>query len=167
VKINLITNWIDQKGLWRDGCILERLLVAWGHQSVRVQYTDRQRPHPADLNIFLEYGADAVLHRGGLSDAEKQAAVDRFQNDPSVKVFIGSVRASGVGLTLTASSHIIFAEQDWTPAVIDQCESRCHRLGQQESLLVQHLVFDGSLDATMVQRQVEKQDVINQIMQAA
>ena len=54
MKVNLITNWNEQKGLWRDGCILERLLVAWGHQSVRVQYTDRQRPHPADLNIFLE-----------------------------------------------------------------------------------------------------------------
>ena len=54
MKINLITNWVDQKGLWRDGCIMERLLDGWGHQPVRVQYTDRQRPHPADLNIFLE-----------------------------------------------------------------------------------------------------------------
>lgn len=54
IRVNLITNWTDQKGLWRDGCILERLLDGWGHQSVRAQYTDRQRPHPADLNIFLE-----------------------------------------------------------------------------------------------------------------
>ena len=54
VKINLVTNWSDRKGLWRDGCIVEALLRSWGHQPARVQYTDRQPHHPADLNIFLE-----------------------------------------------------------------------------------------------------------------
>jgi hypothetical protein len=54
VRINLITNWSDQKGLWRDGCLLEALLCSWGHQPVRQQYTDRQPPHPAGLNIFFE-----------------------------------------------------------------------------------------------------------------
>jgi SWI/SNF-related matrix-associated actin-dependent regulator 1 of chromatin subfamily A len=117
--------------------------------------------HEAQDALMAHFKDVAVLHRGGLSDQEKQQAVDRFQNDPSVTLFIGSIRASGTGLTLTASSHIIFAEQDWTPAVMSQCEDRCHRIGQQESLFIQHLVFDGSLDATMLQRQSEKQDVID------
>jgi hypothetical protein len=54
VRVNLVTNWTDQKGLWRDGCIVEEILAAWGHQPVRVQYTERLSAKPADLNLFLE-----------------------------------------------------------------------------------------------------------------
>ena len=158
-----VTRMRQEVGLAKVPAVIEAVRSAMESGKV-VCFVHHQSVQNA---LMAEFGAEAVLHRGGLSDQEKQAAVDRFQHDPGIKVFIGSIRASGVGLTLTASSHIIFAEQDWTPAVIDQCESRCHRLGQQESLLVQHLVFDGSLDATMVQRQVEKQDVIDQIMEAA
>jgi SWI/SNF-related matrix-associated actin-dependent regulator 1 of chromatin subfamily A len=158
-----VTRMRQEVGLAKVPAVIEAVRSAMEAGKV-VVFAHHQSVQNA---LMAEFGASGVLHRGGLSDQEKQAAVDRFQHDPGIKVFIGSIRASGVGLTLTASSHIIFAEQDWTPAVIDQCESRCHRIGQQESLLVQHLVFDGSLDATMVQRQVEKQDVIDQIMEAA
>jgi hypothetical protein len=68
----------------------------------------------------------------------------------------GGKPAVGVGLTLTAASHVIFAELDWRPAMITQAEDRAHRIGQRESVLVQHIVFDGSLDATMAQKIVEK-----------
>ena len=158
-----VTRMRQEVGLAKVPAVIEAVRSAMEAGKV-VVFAHHQSVQNA---LMAEFGASGVLHRGGLSDQEKQQAVDRFQNDPTVKVFIGSVRASGVGLTLTASSHIVFAEQDWTPAVMLQCEDRCHRISQQESLLVQHLVFDGSLDATMVQRQVEKQDVIDQIMEAA
>lgn len=159
-----VTRMRQEIGLAKVPATIEAIRAGMESGKKIVCFAHHQSVHNA---LMAELGAEAVLHRGGLSDHEKQAAVDRFQTDPAVKVFIGSIRASGVGLTLTASSHIVFAEQDWTPAVISQCEDRCHRIGQQESLLVQHLVFDGSLDATMVQRQVEKQGVIDQVMEAA
>lgn len=92
--------------------------------------------------------------------AQRQAAVDRFQNDPECKYFIGSIRAAGVGLTLTAASHVVFAELDWTPGAMSQAEDRCHRIGQVNSVLVQHIVLDGSIDARMVHTIVAKQEVI-------
>jgi hypothetical protein len=52
--VNIITNWQDQKGLWRHGCLLESLLQGWGHEVRRVQYTVPSEAHPADLNIFIE-----------------------------------------------------------------------------------------------------------------
>src|SRR5262249_37628078 len=94
----------------------------------------------------------------------RQAAVDAFQTDPNVKLFVGSITAAGVGITLTAASHVVFAELDWVPGNVSQAEDRCHRIGQTDSVLVQHLVLEGSLDATMAQRIVDKQDVIDRAL---
>jgi len=93
--------------------------------------------------------------------ADRQAAVDRFQDDPECRVFVGSITAAGVGITLTASSHVVFAELDWVPGNVSQAEDRCHRIGQQDSVLVQHLVIDGTLDARMAHTIVKKQKVID------
>ena len=89
----------------------------------------------------------------------RNAAVETFQNDDSIKIFVASIRAAGVGLTLTASSHVVFAELDWTPAAINQAEDRCHRIGQQDNVLIQHLVLADSLDANMAKMIVEKQNI--------
>jgi SNF2 family DNA or RNA helicase len=98
---------------------------------------------------------------GETKEADRQAAVDRFQNDPDCRVFIGSITAAGVGITLTASSHVIFAELDWTPGNITQMEDRAHRIGQTDTVLVQHIVLADSLDARMAKMLVEKQEIID------
>ncbi len=61
LKINIVTNWAEHKGLWRDGCLLERLLLTWGHAPVQVQYDAPGDPGQADLNIFLETVAPSLL----------------------------------------------------------------------------------------------------------
>lgn len=96
----------------------------------------------------------------------RQEIVDRFQTDPNIQFFVGQTKAAGVGLTLTAASHAVFAELDWTPAVISQAEDRAHRIGQAEAVLIQHLVLDGSLDARMAKMLIEKQEVIEAALDA-
>jgi SWI/SNF-related matrix-associated actin-dependent regulator 1 of chromatin subfamily A len=111
-----------------------------------------------------EYGDKAVVLVGDTKLEKRQEAVDRFQNDPNVKVFIGSIKAAGVGITLTASSHVIFVELDWVPGNLSQAEDRCHRIGQFDSVFIQHLVLEGSLDAVMANALVEKQKVIDEAL---
>lgn len=108
----------------------------------------------------------AVVLTGQTPQAERQAAVDRFQKDPGCLVFIGSIGAAGVGITLTASSHVVFVELDWVPGNVSQAEDRCHRIGQTNSVLVQHLVLDGSLDVRMAEILIEKQRIIDQALDA-
>jgi SWI/SNF-related matrix-associated actin-dependent regulator 1 of chromatin subfamily A len=95
---------------------------------------------------------------------DRDEAVLSFQNDPETHLIIGSIGAMGVGLTLTASSHVIFVELDWVPACMQQAEDRCHRIGQLESVLVQHLVISGSLDERITEILVAKQRVANDIL---
>ena len=107
---------------------------------------------------LAEFGA--VKFDGRMSLKDRDASVGRFQTENGVRVFVGGIQAAGVGITLTAASHVVFAELDWVPGNLAQAEDRCHRIGQTDSVLVQHLVLDGSLDARMAQIIVEKMDVI-------
>ncbi len=110
--------------------------------------------------LATAFGDAAVTLTGSSSSEARQAAVDRFQEDPSCTVFVGSIRAAGVGITLTAAAHVVFAELDWVPAQLTQAEDRTHRIGQNESVLVQHLVLQDSLDARMVRTLLRKQRVV-------
>jgi SWI/SNF-related matrix-associated actin-dependent regulator 1 of chromatin subfamily A len=111
--------------------------------------------------IVDKFTAVAVKFDGTMSNERKQQAVDRFQHDPKCKLFVGSVTAAGVGITLTAASYVLFAELDWRPAILSQAEDRVHRIGQKVSVLAQHVVFDGSLDANMAKKIIEKQEIID------
>jgi SWI/SNF-related matrix-associated actin-dependent regulator 1 of chromatin subfamily A len=109
---------------------------------------------------------DAVTLTGDTKMADRQKAVDDFQSGKT-DLFLGNIQAAGVGITLTRSSHVVFAELDWVPGNLSQAEDRCHRIGQASSVLVQHLVVDGSLDATMAQTVVKKQAVLDQALDKA
>lgn len=111
---------------------------------------------------LAEYGVVSVT--GDTPMDARQEAVDAFQTDDSIKVFVGNIMAAGVGLTLTASSYVVFAELDWVPGNMSQAEDRTHRIGQVNSVLIQHLVLEESLDALMAQRLVEKQAVIDRAL---
>lgn len=116
------------------------------------------------MDALKEAGIEAVSLTGDTKMETRQANVDRFQNVPDCRVFVGNIQAAGVGITLTAAAHVIFVELDWVPGNMTQAEDRCHRIGQTDSVLVQHLVLEGSLAARMAKVLVEKQDVIDRAL---
>lgn len=111
-----------------------------------------------------ELGDKAVVLSGETSVDDRQSAIDRFQNDDTVRYFIGSIKAAGVGITLTSSSRVVFAELDWVPGTVSQCEDRCYRIGQKNNVLVQHLVLEGSLDSKMIKTIINKQEIIDKAL---
>ncbi len=118
--------------------------------------------HHHDVIDAIAEKLSCVVVTGKTAESERQLAVDTFQMG-KVDCFIGNIQAAGVGITLTAASHIVFAEIVWTPALMSQAEDRCHRIGQTQSLLIQYPVLEGSLDQRMLEVIVRKQDIISKV----
>lgn len=114
--------------------------------------------------IYNTFKDIAVKVTGDTKLKDRQEAVEKFQNDPNCKLFIGSIKAAGVGFTLTASRTVVFAELDWVPGNMTQAEDRCHRIGQNSSVLVQHIVLEESLDARIAKILVQKQEIIDKAL---
>jgi len=127
-----------------------RKIVLWTH-------------HHAVMDAFHEAFAEISVVAGGRqSIEERHEAVRLFQTDPSIRVFIGSIMAMKEGVTLTAADMAVFAELRWVPGDVSQAEDRIHRIGQQaESVLIQHVVLDGSIDANIAKTLTAKQQIID------
>ena len=114
--------------------------------------------------IDKAFDENACLIMGDTPVKLRQAAVDRFQNDKNSRLFLGNIKAAGVGINLSAASVVVFAELDWVPGVMTQAEDRPHRIGQKSSVLVQHLVLTGSIDAFMAKILIRKQEIIDKAL---
>jgi SWI/SNF-related matrix-associated actin-dependent regulator 1 of chromatin subfamily A len=86
----------------------------------------------------------------------RQEAVDRFQNDPAVKVFIGQIQAAGEAITLTAAHHALFVEPSFVPKDMAQAAKRIHRIGQTRPCFVRVAALAGSLDEALMTVLVRK-----------
>ena len=114
--------------------------------------------------IAKRFGKLAVTVSGETPNNLRQVAVERFQGDDDVQLFIGQIKAAGVGLTLTASSHVVFVERDFVPGRISQAEDRAHRMGQKNSVLITHCVLEDSYDQEMLETLARKRGTVNQAM---
>ena len=112
--------------------------------------------------LMDEFGDVAVKITGDVSTADRQVAVDKFQNDDGIKLFVGNIKAAGVGLTLTAASDVLFLEFAWTPGDMEQAEDRAHRIGQANSVTAWYMVSESTIDETIVDLLEDKRTVIDQ-----
>lgn len=104
-----------------------------------------------------------VIITGSVPSDERQARVDQFQNDDSLKLFIGNIQAAGVGFTMTAATRVLFVEFSWTPAENEQAEDRAHRIGQTRNVFIQYLVFKNSVDRKVAETILRKRKSIEQL----
>jgi SWI/SNF-related matrix-associated actin-dependent regulator 1 of chromatin subfamily A len=98
-----------------------------------------------NLRVGLRELKPVVLY-GGTDPEKRQRNIDRFQNNPACKVFIGNIQAAGTAITLTAAHNVWFVEQDWVPGNNAQAVMRCHRIGQENPVTVRFISLDQSLD---------------------
>ena len=108
-------------------------------------------------------GDAAVTITGSQSAEQRMEAVDRFQNDPIVRVAVCNIIAGGVGITLTAGTHVIFQDLDWVPANHAQAEDRCYRMGQTRKVTVEYFHAEGSLDSYIARLLETKIRLINAV----
>jgi len=96
---------------------------------------------------------------GGTKIPDRQRQVNEFQKKIR-RLFLGNYQSMGVGLNMTAADRVIFGEYSWNPSVNGQAVDRAHRLGRDETVLVQYVVFQDSLDKRVVESFTDKRESI-------
>jgi SNF2 family DNA or RNA helicase len=107
--------------------------------------------------IADELNADALFFHGGVSRKNRDKLVETFQNDPSVRYMIVSLKAGGTGLNLTAATNVIHYDLWWNPAVENQATDRAYRIGQVKNVQVHRFItqatFEEKIDAMIQAKQ--------------
>jgi DeoR/GlpR family transcriptional regulator of sugar metabolism len=117
------------------------------------------------LDMLQEkYKKNSVVLDGRMSKERRQEAVDRFQNEDKVKVFISNIIAGGVGITLTAAEVVIMNDLSFVPAHHSQAEDRAYRYGQKNSVLVYYPIFENTVEKIIYNILQKKKGIIDQVM---
>lgn len=114
--------------------------------------------------LHEKYKKNSVTLDGRMNKDRRQENVDRFQNEDKVKIFIGNIKAAGVGITLTAAEVVIMNDLSFVPADHSQGEDRAYRYGQKNSVLVYYPVFENTVEKIIYNILQKKKGVIDQVM---
>jgi len=114
--------------------------------------------------IYQHFGKQAVYLDGSCSNAVRQQAVDEFQTNDKIKVFVGNLKAAGVGLTLTSAEVVIMNDLSFVPAEHSQAEDRAYRYGQKSNVLVYYPIFDNTIEAAIYDILNKKKQIIRTVM---
>jgi SWI/SNF-related matrix-associated actin-dependent regulator 1 of chromatin subfamily A len=117
------------------------------------------------LNKITEhFGKAAVKLDGSMSKHERQFSVDQFQENDKVKVFVGNIKAAGVGITLTSAEAVIFNDLSFLPSDHAQSEDRAYRYGQKNNVLVYYPIFENTIEGIIYDILHNKKQVIATVM---
>jgi SNF2 family DNA or RNA helicase len=114
--------------------------------------------------IADHFGKQAVRLDGSTGKPQRQYAVDQFQENDKVKVFVGNLRAAGVGITLTAAEAVIMNDLSFVPGDLAQGEDRAYRYGQNNSVSIYYPLFINSIESVIYDMVNQKKQNINTVM---
>ena len=95
---------------------------------------------------------------------DRDARVDRFQNDPNCQLFLVSLKAGGVGLNLTAAEYVFLLDPWWNPAIEAQAIDRAHRIGQTRQVFAYRLIAEGTIEEKVLELQDRKRGLADAIL---
>ena len=146
-KMNSIIKWVENFLEETD----EKLVLMFCHTDPIVK-------------MMKHFKKVAVRVDGHVTGMKRHAAVREFQVDGRCRLFIGNVKAAGVGLTLTAANHLAYCELPWTPGDVKQGEDRIHRISQTDTCFIYYLVANGSIEEQVAKMIAKKDDILNTVL---
>jgi SNF2 family DNA or RNA helicase len=114
--------------------------------------------------IHSHFNKNSVYLDGSCSPKQRQDAVDRFQNDENVKVFVGNLKAAGVGITLTAAEAVIMNDLSFVPSDHSQAEDRSYRYGQKSNVSVYYPIFENTIEGVIYDILNHKKNIFETVM---
>ena len=145
-KLNMVTRWIE------DFLDTDNKLVVFATHRFVIDH------------LMSVFGGMAVKIDGSVSGGKRDKAVQEFQHNNQVRLFVGNIKAAGIGLTLTAASNVAFIELPWTPGDLVQAEDRCHRIGQKDTVNIHYLLAEDTIEETVAKLLDHKRKVLDSVL---
>lgn len=120
--------------------------------------------HKKTIEALIQRFPDAVKIDGSVSMQKRQRVVDLFQNDPNTRLFIGNIKAAGVGITLTAASNAAIIEFPWSPGELAQAADRIHRITQTKQVTIYNLIGENTIEERILRLLKNKENIIDKVL---
>jgi SWI/SNF-related matrix-associated actin-dependent regulator 1 of chromatin subfamily A len=114
--------------------------------------------------IHEHFGKQSVYLDGSCTKPQRQYAVDQFQENEKIKVFVGNLKAAGVGITLTAGEACIMNDLSFVPSDHSQAEDRAYRYGQKNTVSVYYPIFENTIEGIIYDMLNHKKNVFETVM---
>lgn len=151
-------------GKLQELAVLLRRLKSGGHRAlIFTQMTKMLDVLEAFINL---YGYTYMRLDGSTPPEERQTLMQRFNTNPKIFLFILSTRSGGVGINLVGADTVIFYDSDWNPAMDQQAQDRCHRIGQTREVHIYRLISESTIEENILKKANQKRVLDNLVIQS-
>ncbi|KAF5731979.1 hypothetical protein HS088_TW18G00666 [Tripterygium wilfordii] len=151
-------------GKLQELAILLRKLKSEGHRAlIFTQMTKMLDILEAFINL---YGYTYMRLDGSTPPEERQTLMQRFNTNPKIFLFILSTRSGGVGINLVGADTVIFYDSDWNPAMDQQAQDRCHRIGQTREVHIYRLISESTIEENILKKANQKRALDDLVIQS-
>ncbi|XP_057965838.1 protein PHOTOPERIOD-INDEPENDENT EARLY FLOWERING 1 isoform X2 [Malania oleifera] len=151
-------------GKLQELAILLRRLKSEGHRAlIFTQMTKMLDILEAFINL---YGYTYMRLDGSTQPEERQTLMQRFNTNPKIFLFILSTRSGGVGINLVGADTVIFYDSDWNPAMDQQAQDRCHRIGQTREVHIYRLISECTIEENILKKANQKRALDDLVIQS-
>ncbi|GLT95591.1 hypothetical protein SLE2022_132650 [Rubroshorea leprosula] len=151
-------------GKLQELAILLRRLKSEGHRAlIFTQMTKMLDILEAFINL---YGYTYMRLDGSTQPEERQTLMQRFNTNPKIFLFILSTRSGGVGINLVGADTVVFYDSDWNPAMDQQAQDRCHRIGQTREVHIYRLISESTIEENILKKANQKRALDNLVIQS-
>lgn len=150
-------------GKLQELAILLRRLKSDGHRAlIFTQMTKMLDVLEEFINL---YGYTYLRLDGSTPPEERQTLMQRFNTNPKFFLFILSTRSGGVGINLVGADTVIFYDSDWNPAMDQQAQDRCHRIGQTREVHIYRLISESTIEENILKKANQKRALDDLVIQ--
>ncbi|KAJ6704488.1 HELICASE SRCAP [Salix viminalis] len=151
-------------GKLQELAILLRKLKSEGHRVlIFTQMTKMLDILEAFINL---YGYTYMRLDGSTQPEDRQTLMQRFNTNPKIFIFILSTRSGGVGINLVGADTVIFYDSDWNPAMDQQAQDRCHRIGQTREVHIYRLISESTIEENILKKANQKRALDHLVIQS-
>lgn len=151
-------------GKLQELAVLLRRLKSEGHRAlIFTQMTKMLDVLESFINL---YGYTYMRLDGSTKPEQRQILMQRFNTNPKIFLFILSTRSGGVGINLVGADTVIFYDSDWNPAMDQQAQDRCHRIGQTREVHIYRLVSESTIEENILKKANQKRILDDLVIQS-